>query len=161
MASRGLRVAVIGATGAFGSEVLVCLDGSSLPIAELVPVATDDSLGEDIEFRGELYPVETELRSLRGLDLVFLCAPAGPSLDFAREALHAQADRPMLHVRRARLVDRVVVVVDDAVQVARHDVCAAAGSRRTTTRARQGERQPRGRGWARWQRVCSPRATHM
>ena len=90
MAGSGLRVAIVGATGALGSELLACLDASALKISELRPVATDCSLGQEIEFRGETCPVETELRSLRGLDLVFLCAPPAASLDFAREALRSQ-----------------------------------------------------------------------
>ncbi len=51
MASQGgQRIGVFGATGALGSEVLACIDRSSLRVAEIVPVATDRSLGEDVEF---------------------------------------------------------------------------------------------------------------
>jgi aspartate-semialdehyde dehydrogenase len=85
-----LRAGVLGATGALGSEVLACLDESSLPIAEIVPVASDRSLGQAVEYRGREIPVETELPRLAGLDLLFLCAPPGPSLDVAREALRAR-----------------------------------------------------------------------
>lgn len=90
MARAGLRIAVVGATGALGSELLACLGASRLEVGELVPVATDRSLGRDIEFQGGVRPVETELGSLRGLDLVFLCAPPAASLDYAREALRHQ-----------------------------------------------------------------------
>ena len=51
-ASGGLRVVVVGATGALGSEVLSVLDERRFPVAEIVPVATDRSLGVDVEFRG-------------------------------------------------------------------------------------------------------------
>jgi len=47
-----MRVAVVGATGALGGELLAVLDDSSLPITELVPIATDRSLGTDVEMRG-------------------------------------------------------------------------------------------------------------
>lgn len=90
MGREGLRVAVVGATGALGSEVLACLDGSRLSVAELWPVATDRSLGHEIEFQGRSRPVETGLASLAELDLIFLCAPQAASLDFAREALRAE-----------------------------------------------------------------------
>ena len=72
---------MLGATGALGREVLAALDASTLRIAELVPVATDRSLGRDIEFQGEIYPVEVQPPPLRGIDLLFCCAPpeASPS----------------------------------------------------------------------------------
>lgn len=89
MATGGVRIAVVGATGALGSEVLVALDGSSLRVHGIVPIATDRSLGREIDFQGEIYPVETDASGLRGADLIFLCAPAPQSLDFAREALRA------------------------------------------------------------------------
>jgi aspartate-semialdehyde dehydrogenase len=88
--SAGVRVAVLGATGALGSEVLALLAESSLRVSELLPLATDRSLGHEVEFRGAVHPVLTEARSLRGLDLVFLCAPPAVSLEGAREALRAE-----------------------------------------------------------------------
>ena len=88
--SRELRVALVGATGVLGSEVLAVLSESSLAIGELVPVATDRSLGQEVEFRGVNHPVETELPELGGLDLLFLCAPAAASLDLARRAIRAE-----------------------------------------------------------------------
>jgi aspartate-semialdehyde dehydrogenase len=88
--SRGARIGVLGATGALGGEVLAALDASTLRIAEIVPIATDRSLGEDIEFQGETYPVQAELPRLRGLDLLFCCAPVDASLELVREALKAE-----------------------------------------------------------------------
>jgi len=88
--SRELRVALVGATGVLGSEVLAVLSEASLSIEELVPVGTDRSLGQEIEFRGETYPVETELPDVEDIDLLFLCAPAAASLDLARRALRAE-----------------------------------------------------------------------
>jgi aspartate-semialdehyde dehydrogenase len=86
----GLRIGIVGATGALGGEVLAALDASRLRVAEIVALASDRSLGSDVEFQGELYPVLTQLASLRGLDLLFCCAPAEVSLGFVRLALHAQ-----------------------------------------------------------------------
>jgi aspartate-semialdehyde dehydrogenase len=86
----GLRIGLIGATGVLGSEVLALLEESSLPVRELVPLATDRSLGHEIEFRGEALPVETEPPKLRGFDLLFLCAPEEVSLEYARQALRAE-----------------------------------------------------------------------
>jgi aspartate-semialdehyde dehydrogenase len=88
--SRGLRILLVGATGALGQEVRAALEASSLPIAALVPLASERSRGTEIEFRGELLYVESELPSLRGIDLLVLCAPAEASLDLIREALRAE-----------------------------------------------------------------------
>jgi len=86
----GLRIGLVGATGVLGSEVLALLEESSLPLRELVAVATDRSLGQEIEFRGDTVPVEIELPKLRGLDLLFLCAPEEVSLEYARQALRVE-----------------------------------------------------------------------
>jgi aspartate-semialdehyde dehydrogenase len=86
----GLRIGLVGATGALGGEVLAALDASGLRIAEIVPVATDRSLGEDLEFQGELHPIVAERPSLKGLDLIFCCAPPAASLEWVREALRAE-----------------------------------------------------------------------
>ncbi|MEE9607180.1 MAG: Asd/ArgC dimerization domain-containing protein [Myxococcota bacterium] len=90
MADAGLRIGVIGATGAVGSEVLAVLAGSSLRVDEIFAAATDRSVGQDVEFRGEAYPVRSAPLVFRGLDLLFLCAPPAVSLDCAREALRAR-----------------------------------------------------------------------
>ena len=89
MARAGLRIGIFGATGALGGEVLAVLAESGLPVAEIVPMAKDDSIGRDVELHGEVYAVESGLARLRGLDFVILCAPAAASLDAVREALRA------------------------------------------------------------------------
>ncbi|MFP8879374.1 MAG: Asd/ArgC dimerization domain-containing protein [Myxococcota bacterium] len=90
MATAGFRIGIVGATGALGTELLEVLQSSSIPIAEMVPIATDGSLGNEVEFQGESFSVETEMARLMGLDLVFLCAPAAASLDYIRKALSEQ-----------------------------------------------------------------------
>lgn len=87
MSDAGLRVAVIGASGALGSEVLAVLDERRFPLADVVPVATDRSLGSEVELQGESYPILTEVPRLDAIDVLFLCAPASASLEFARAAL--------------------------------------------------------------------------
>ena len=83
----GLRVVVVGATGALGSEVLFALDGAQLPIRELVPIATDRSLGVEVEFQGSSCPIETDQATLEGADVVFVCTPPGAALDWIAEAV--------------------------------------------------------------------------
>lgn len=85
-----MRVAVVGATGSLGTELLAVLDESPLAIRELVPIASENSLGIDVEFRGGVFPVETDLSALRGCDFAFLCAPAAVSLEAVRALLLAR-----------------------------------------------------------------------
>jgi aspartate-semialdehyde dehydrogenase len=63
------------------------LDLSSLRVSEIVPIATESSLGRDIEFQGSIFPVETDEARMTGLDLAFLCAPPSAALAFVRSAL--------------------------------------------------------------------------
>jgi aspartate-semialdehyde dehydrogenase len=90
MAAAGLRAAVVGATGALGTELLIALDESRVAVAELVPIATDRSLGAEVDFQGASYPIETA-GTLEGVRLVFLCAPPSASLEWAARAVRAGA----------------------------------------------------------------------
>ena len=89
MARTGLRIGILGATGALGGEVLAALADSGIAVAEIVAMAQDDSIGRDIELHGEVYPVEVGMTRVRGLDLLILCAPPAVSLEGVREALRA------------------------------------------------------------------------
>jgi aspartate-semialdehyde dehydrogenase len=84
-----LRVAVVGATGALGGELLDQLRERRFPLQELRPIATDRSLGATIDWLGHELPVATEPETLRGLDLVLVCTPPAAALDWIRRALQA------------------------------------------------------------------------
>lgn len=87
----GLRIALAGATGTLAREVIDVLESGALPVEAILPFATGDSLGEDIEFRGEVFPVTAEIPPLRGVDLVLVCAPPSAALAVIRKALQAEA----------------------------------------------------------------------
>jgi aspartate-semialdehyde dehydrogenase len=88
--SDGLRIAIVGATGTLGAEVLTVLDEDCFPVAGLRLFASGRSLGRDIEFQGQVISVEVEAPDLVGLDLLILCTPKPISLDWIRRALHAE-----------------------------------------------------------------------
>ena len=49
---RKVKVAVAGATGAVGREMLKVLEEREFPVSELVPLASERSEGQTLEFRG-------------------------------------------------------------------------------------------------------------
>jgi aspartate-semialdehyde dehydrogenase len=77
-------VAVVGATGAVGVEMLRCLEQRSFPLAELRLFASARSAGRTLPFRGEQLPVEAlEENSFGGIDIALFSAGSGISKRFA------------------------------------------------------------------------------
>ncbi len=52
-----MKVAVVGATGLVGSKMLQVLTERNFPVTELIPVASERSVGKEVEFKGKLYKV--------------------------------------------------------------------------------------------------------
>ena len=52
------RVAIVGATGAVGVELLSCLESRNFPLASLKLLASKRSAGKQVAFRGEMLTVE-------------------------------------------------------------------------------------------------------
>ena len=52
-----MKVAVVGATGMVGEVMLKVLAEKNFPITELIPVASEKSVGKEIEFKGKKYKV--------------------------------------------------------------------------------------------------------
>jgi aspartate-semialdehyde dehydrogenase len=87
---RKLKVAVVGATGAVGTEMLRILEARSFPVDELVPLASARSAGRTIPFGGgEVAIRELSLEALRGVDLSLSAAGASIARGFVREAAAA------------------------------------------------------------------------
>lgn len=76
MATAGFRVAVLGATGAVGAEILQVLDERRFPVRELIACASSDSEGDEIEFRdGSVKVSRARGDQLADCDLVLCAAP--------------------------------------------------------------------------------------
>lgn len=54
-----MRVAVVGATGLVGSELINVLESRNFPVSELIPVASERSKGKEIDFKGNKFKVVT------------------------------------------------------------------------------------------------------
>jgi aspartate-semialdehyde dehydrogenase len=52
-----MKIAVVGATGLVGSEILKVLEERNFPVTELIPVASERSVGKQVEFKGKPYTV--------------------------------------------------------------------------------------------------------
>lgn len=52
-----MKVAVVGATGLVGGEIMKVLAERNFPVTELIPVASERSVGKQIEFKGKQYTV--------------------------------------------------------------------------------------------------------
>jgi aspartate-semialdehyde dehydrogenase len=52
-----MKVAVVGATGLVGSAMLKVLTERNFPVSELIPVASEKSIGKEVSFKGKNYKV--------------------------------------------------------------------------------------------------------
>jgi aspartate-semialdehyde dehydrogenase len=52
-----MRIAVVGATGMVGEIMLKVLAERNFPVTELIPVASEKSIGKELEFKGKFYKV--------------------------------------------------------------------------------------------------------
>ncbi len=85
-------VAIVGATGAVGVELIRCLEQRKFPLRELRLFASARSAGQFREFRGEPHPVrELTEGSFDGVGVALFSAGSGVSRRFAPAAVRAGA----------------------------------------------------------------------
>ena len=85
-------VAIVGATGAVGVEMIGCLERRRFPLAELRLLASARSAGRTLEFRGAPLTVrELAESSFEGVDLALFSAGSAISKKFAPLAVRAGA----------------------------------------------------------------------
>ena len=86
------NIAIVGATGAVGVEILRVLERRNFPVGSLTLLASARSVGKTLEFRGKPYPVaELKADAFKGVDIAFFSAGAGRSREFAAAARDAGA----------------------------------------------------------------------
>ena len=71
-------VAILGATGVVGTQMIQCLEERNFPVAKLVPLASAHSAGKTLRFRGEdVTVVEAKPEAFEGVDIVLGAAGDG------------------------------------------------------------------------------------
>jgi aspartate-semialdehyde dehydrogenase len=84
MSKKKFNVAVAGATGAVGNQMIACLEERNFPVNSIRLFASNRSVGRKLAFRGEPIAVE-ELKenSFKGMDIAIFSAGGGTSSYFA------------------------------------------------------------------------------
>jgi aspartate-semialdehyde dehydrogenase len=89
---RSYRVAILGATGAVGTELLSILEQRRFPVADLKLLASPRSAGQRLKFLGEDLSIEAvDDRSFKEVDLVLASAGGSVSKAWAAKAVAAGA----------------------------------------------------------------------
>lgn len=87
-----VHLAVLGATGAVGMEVLTTLERRKFPVRQLTLLASERSAGKQMKFDGQDYPVQAvKPSSFQRVDIAIFSAGATRSREFAPHATKAGA----------------------------------------------------------------------
>ncbi len=90
--SKEYRVAVVGATGAVGAEMLRVMERRNFPVASLRLLASPRSAGTTLKFRNQEILVEPlGVNSFEGIDVALFSAGGGISKDYAPVAVKSGA----------------------------------------------------------------------
>lgn len=84
MSKKKFNIAVAGATGAVGNQMLTCLEERDFPVKSIKLLASRRSVGRKLRFRGDLIAVEelTE-ESFKGMDIALFSAGGTASKKYA------------------------------------------------------------------------------
>ena len=86
------NIAVVGATGAVGVEILRVLERRNFPVGTLKLLASERSVGKKLDFKGKPHTVELlTADSFKGIDIAFFSAGATRSREFVPAAKAAGA----------------------------------------------------------------------
>ena len=81
-----MKVAIIGVTGLVGEVILKVLDERNFPVSELIPIASDKSVGNEIVFKGKKYKILSVTKAIDNKpDIAIFSAGSEISLKYAPE----------------------------------------------------------------------------
>jgi aspartate-semialdehyde dehydrogenase len=72
-----MKIAVVGATGLVGTKMLQVLAERNFPVTELVPVASERSVGKEVEYKGKKYKVVSMTDAIAAKPAVALFSAGG------------------------------------------------------------------------------------
>lgn len=79
-----MKVAIVGATGLVGSKMLQVLAERNFPVDELIPVASEKSIGKQVTFKGKQYTIVSAAAAIEAKPAVAIfSAGGGISLELA------------------------------------------------------------------------------
>jgi aspartate-semialdehyde dehydrogenase len=79
-----MKVAVVGATGLVGSKMLQVLEERNFPVTELIPVASERSVGKQVEFKGKTFTIVSMTDAIAAKPSVAIFSAGGStSLEWA------------------------------------------------------------------------------
>ncbi|MBI3520324.1 MAG: aspartate-semialdehyde dehydrogenase [Bacteroidetes bacterium] len=79
-----MKIAVVGATGLVGTKMLEVLAERNFPLTDLIPVASERSVGKEITFKGKTYKVHSMLDAIAAKPEIALFSAGGnTSLEWA------------------------------------------------------------------------------
>ncbi|MBF7059970.1 aspartate-semialdehyde dehydrogenase [Campylobacter volucris] len=88
------KIAIVGATGAVGEELLNVLDELNFPVESILPLASAKSVGASVEFRGKTYKVQELTKTVfqeNPVDIAFFSAGGSISEQYAKYAVECGA----------------------------------------------------------------------
>ncbi|MCM3600136.1 aspartate-semialdehyde dehydrogenase [Robertmurraya korlensis] len=88
LSEKGFHVAVVGATGAVGQQMIQTLENRDFPISKLTLLSSPRSAGSKVLFKGVEYTVQVaKPESFEGVDIALFSAGGSVSLELAPEAV--------------------------------------------------------------------------
>ena len=94
MSHKAYNVAVVGANGAVGEEILTVLAEIDFPLNKLIPLASSRSVGKQVEYNGEELPIielTHDVFKEYNIDIALFSAGGSVSAEFAPSAVKAGA----------------------------------------------------------------------
>src|SRR5688500_4872612 len=72
-----MKIAVVGATGLVGTEMLKVLDERNFPVTDLIPVASERSVGKKVSFKGKEYTVHSMQQAIDAKPAIAIFSAGG------------------------------------------------------------------------------------
>ncbi len=115
MSEKKYNVAVVGANGAVGEEILTILQEIDFPLNKLVPLASARSVGKTVEFNGQSLPIielTNDIFKEEDIEIALFSAGGSVSAEFAPDAVKAGAV-VIDNTSHFRMMDDVPLVVPE------------------------------------------------